>query len=237
MEFLSLLTASPLDFFPRIDLTPAILLKLVLASVLGGLVGLERELHGKPAGLRTNMFICAGSALFTVLSEALAGRMGGDATRIASQLIPGIGFIGAGSIIRARGSIHGLTTAATIFVLASIGMAVGGGLYWTGVFAAVMMLLALSLLGWMEKRFALKRELRRYLVCGPQLDAVAGAVMESVHRQGLSLHRLATRRRDNVFEVTFDLESSSEQHAEIVRHFTEKQLTCEATLSGLEEGE
>lgn len=226
-----------MDFLSHMDLTPVILVKLVLASVLGGLVGLERELHGKPAGLRTNMFICAGSALFTILSEVLAGRSGADVTRIASQLIPGIGFIGAGSIIRARGSVLGLTTAATIFVLASIGMAVGGGLYWTGIFAAVMMLLALSLLGWMEKRFALKRELRRYQVCGPQLDAMAAAVVETVRRQGLTLHRLSTRRRDNLFEVTFDLDSSSEQHAEIVHDLSQKHFTCEASVSGLGEGE
>ena len=145
-----------MDFFSQfgpMDLTPAIILKLVLAAALGGLVGLERELRGKPAGLRTNMFICAGSALFTVLSELMARQWGGDATRIASNLIHGIGFIGAGSIIRAQGAVRGLTTAATIFVLASVGMAVGSGFYWTGVFTAVTMLLTLGLLGWLERRF------------------------------------------------------------------------------------
>src|SRR3990172_12856983 len=121
-----------MDWLPPMDLTPTILLRLVMASVLGGLVGLERELHGKPAGLRTNMFICAGSALFTILSEMLAARFGGDATRIASQLIPGIGFIGAGSIIRSRGSVHGLTTAAPLFLLARIRGAGGGGVFLVG---------------------------------------------------------------------------------------------------------
>lgn len=226
-----------MDFLPPVDLTPAILVKLVLASLLGGLVGLERELHGKPAGLRTNMFICAGSALFTVLSELLAGQAGADPTRIASQLIPGIGFIGAGSIIRARGSVYGLTTAATIFVLASIGMAVGAGFYWTAVFATVMILLALSLLGWLEKRFALKRELRHYQVRGPQVDVLTAAVMETVQQQKLTLHRLSSRRQDNLYELTFDVESSSEQNTAIVQRLTEKQLTCEVSLAGLEEGE
>lgn len=226
-----------MDFLPPVDLTPGILVKLVLASVLGGLVGLERELHGKPAGLRTNMFICAGSALFTILSETLASQVGGDATRIASQLIPGIGFIGAGSIIRSRGSVTGLTTAATIFVLASIGMAVGGGFYWTAVFAALMMVLALSLLGWMEKRFAIKREIRRYQVRGPQIDALTAAVMDIVGQQKLSIHRLSTHRRDDLFEVSFDLDASSEQNTAIVRQLAEKKLACEVTLTGLEEGE
>lgn len=226
-----------MDWLPPIDLSPTILIKLVLASILGGLVGLERELHGKPAGLRTNMFICAGSALFTLMSEMLAARFGGDATRIASQLIPGIGFIGAGSIIRARGSVYGLTTAATIFVLASIGMAVGGGLYWTAVFATVMIVLALSLLGWMEKRFSLKRGLRHYRVCGPAVDVLTAAVLEVTHQQRLVIHRLSSRPRDNLFEVSFDLESSSEQNTALVRHLTERKLVCDVTLTGLDEGE
>src|SRR5207302_10775084 len=77
----------------------ASLVRLVLAAILGGFIGLERELKHKPAGLRTNMFICFGEALFTILSDALAGQHTGDHTRIAAQIIPGIGFIGAGSIL------------------------------------------------------------------------------------------------------------------------------------------
>src|SRR5579859_6138477 len=104
-------------------------IRLVLAGILGGAIGMEREFKRKPAGLRTNMFICIGAAMFTLLSDELAGHYGGDHTRIAAQIIPGIGFIGAGSILHSRGSVSGITTAATIFVVASIGMAVGGGLY------------------------------------------------------------------------------------------------------------
>src|SRR3989475_8713663 len=92
------------------------ILRLTVAAILGGIIGLERQLKHKPAGLRTNMFICFGSALFTVLSGQLAGSLGGDHTRIAAQIIPGIGFIGAGSILHARGSTMGLTDAATVFV-------------------------------------------------------------------------------------------------------------------------
>ena len=98
------------------------LARLLLAAILGGRIGLERQLRHKPAGLRTNIFICLGSAMFTLLSGELAGTVGGDHTRIAAQIIPGIGFIGAGSILHSRGSVVGLTTAATIFVVASVGM-------------------------------------------------------------------------------------------------------------------
>src|SRR6201985_2309536 len=107
----------------------------VVAAFLGGAIGLERELRHKPAGLRTNMFICMGAAMFTLLSDQLAGGYGGDHTRVAAQIIPGIGFIGAGAILHARGGVVGLTTAATLFVVASVGMAAGGGLYITAVFA------------------------------------------------------------------------------------------------------
>src|SRR5579862_9435622 len=92
------------------------LARLILAAVLGGIIGLERELKHRPAGLRTNMFICFGAALFTVLSDALAVEHQGDHTRIAAQIIPGIGFIGAGSILHARGLTTGLTTASTLLL-------------------------------------------------------------------------------------------------------------------------
>jgi len=222
---------------PLLDLNVTIIVRLLLAAVLGGIIGLEREVHGKPAGLRTNMFICLGSALFTILSAELAAESGGDPTRVASQLIPGIGFIGAGSIIRARGSVTGLTTAATIFVLASIGMAAGAGRHATALFMTLVILTGLWVLGWLEKGLALKRELRSYRVCGPELGATAGVVMDLAQQMRLTLHRLSTRQRANLFEVSFDVDSSTEQHNAILRHLTEKQLPCEATVAGLEEGE
>src|SRR5260221_9887958 len=113
--------------------------RLSLAAVLGGIIGLERQLRHKPAGLRTNMFICFGAAMFTVLSKQPAGTES-DSARIAAQLIPGIGLIGPGSFLHARASVTGLTTAATLFVVASVGMAAGGGLYLNGFLPTVMIL-------------------------------------------------------------------------------------------------
>src|SRR5207245_6020273 len=129
--------------------------RLLLAAVLGGLIGLDRELKHRRAGLRTNMFICFGAALYTILSTALAGSAS-DYTRIAAQIIPGIGFIGAGSILHTRGLTSGLTTAATIFVVASIGMAAGGGLYLTAFFATGLVLASLFLLGYAEENLNIK---------------------------------------------------------------------------------
>jgi len=148
------------------------IIRLVVAAILGGIIGLERQLRHKPAGLRTNLFICFGSAMFTVLSDQLAGSLGGDHTRVAAQIIPGIGFIGAGSILHSRGSVVGLTTAATLFVVASVGMAAGGGLYITAIFATGVILIALALLGRLERRFAMKSVLMTYEVTGTNAEAV-----------------------------------------------------------------
>jgi putative Mg2+ transporter-C (MgtC) family protein len=172
--------------------------RLVLAAILGGVIGLERELKHRPAGLRTNLFICAGSAMFTLLSDALAAEHSGDHTRIAAQIIPGIGFIGAGSIIHAQGGlIIGLTTAATLFVVASIGMAVGGGLYLTAIFATVLILLCLLLLGRTENRLGLKELGYIYEVTGSNPEDITAEVnrlMEPVHGIMENVRTAATRQ-------------------------------------------
>jgi putative Mg2+ transporter-C (MgtC) family protein len=139
--------------FVRLQILGATAERLVLATVLGGLIGLEREFRHKASGLRTNMLICLGSAMFTVISAQMADKFGGDHTRIAAQIIAGIGFIGAGTILHAQGSVVGLTSAATIFVTASVGMAAGAGLYATAIFATVVILIALMGLGKLEDYF------------------------------------------------------------------------------------
>jgi putative Mg2+ transporter-C (MgtC) family protein len=102
--------------------------RLLLALVLGGLIGAERELRHKSAGFRTNILIAIGSAIFTIMSVALADR-NGDPGRIAAQIVTGIGFLGAGAILRTGGGVHGLTTAATVWVNAALGIAAGAGEY------------------------------------------------------------------------------------------------------------
>jgi putative Mg2+ transporter-C (MgtC) family protein len=154
------------------------LFRIGLAALLGGAIGLERELKRRPAGLRTNMFMCLGAALFTVLSAELAGQSGGDHTRIAAQIIPGIGFIGAGSILHSRGSVQGITTAATLFVVASVGMAAGGGLYLTAVCSTILILLSLVVLGTVEEKFNLKPIGTLYEVFGENADELTNSINE-----------------------------------------------------------
>ena len=116
------------------------LLSLTVALALGAFIGLERELSDKAAGLRTNILICVGSCLFAILSRLLADSIGTDVTRIAAQIVSGIGFLGAGAIMREGEHVSGLTTAATIWVVAAIGVAAGFGYYSLAAAAAVMTL-------------------------------------------------------------------------------------------------
>ena len=120
--------------------------RLLLAAFLGGLLGIEREIRQKSAGLRTNILIAIGSALFTLMSYEMADSVGADPGRVAAQVVTGIGFLGAGAIMRTDSGIYGLTTAATIWVNAAVGVAAGGGEYRlafiaTGITLGVLLLL------------------------------------------------------------------------------------------------
>ena len=137
------------------DLRLDLLLHLVLAVILGGAIGLERELQQKAAGLRTNILICAGAALFTELSLTMTAEFG-DPSRIAAQIVTGVGFLGAGAIIQGRGIVTGLTTAATMWLVAAIGMAVGFGALLEATGTTLLVVLVLVALRpierWIEKR-------------------------------------------------------------------------------------
>ena len=126
--------------------------RLLLAVGLGAAVGLEREYHQKPAGLRTNILIALGSALFTILSISM-GHDSGTADRIAAQIVTGIGFLGGGAILRSGNTVHGMTTAATIWVNAAIGVAAGMGQYALATATAVLTLVVLGVLPPIEAYF------------------------------------------------------------------------------------
>ncbi len=126
------------------------ILSIFLAVILGTVIGLEREVSGKAAGLRTNVLICLGAAFFTIISKEMAGE-NGSLTRIAAQIVTGVGFLGAGAIIQDRGGVHGLTTAATIWLVASIGVGCGAGLYTLAVVSTLIAIFVLIVLAKLEK--------------------------------------------------------------------------------------
>jgi len=127
-----------------------LMLRLLLAGGLGSVLGLERELRRSPAGLRTHILIALGAALFTLVSIEIAG---GTPDRIAAQVVTGVGFLGGGAILRSGKSIHGLTTAATIWVTAAIGMAAGAGQFAVATAATVVTLFVLAVLPPIEAYF------------------------------------------------------------------------------------
>lgn len=204
----------------RIDL----LGKLALAVVLGGAIGLEREIAGKPAGLRTNILICVGAALLTDMSIAITTipERVGDPSRLASMIVSGIGFIGAGTIMQARGTVTGLTSAATIWVVAAIGITVGAGHFVEAAGAGALVTLVLAGLGTLEHKL---RRARRVLSCtirarpGFPHDELASILAVS----GIQIigERIFDHAEDRVFELKL---SGPARQYDIV---TEKLLTSD----------
>jgi putative Mg2+ transporter-C (MgtC) family protein len=143
--------------------------KLLAALFCGGLIGLERELKSKAAGIKTNMLICVGSMLFTAISILVASSeedlgVRGDPARIAAQIIPGIGFIGGGAILQSKGNVVGMTTAATIWLVAAIGVWIGIGQIEVGIAVTVLILFVLVAVTFFENRFLGKKQLFKIII-------------------------------------------------------------------------
>jgi putative Mg2+ transporter-C (MgtC) family protein len=207
------------------------LTRLALAAILGGIIGLERELRHRPAGLRTNMFICFGAAMFTVLSSALAG-VPSDAARIAAQIIPGIGFIGAGSILHMRGLTSGLTTAATLFVVASVGMAAGGGLYVTASFATGVVLIVLFALGHLERTFNLKTLLNSYEVTGISVEEISREVNGILERSHRMMQNVVSGSTSQHVRLQFDVSGCNRDQNELLRELKASRVLGSVTSLG-----
>ena len=182
----------------------ATLLRLAVAALLGGAIGLERELDEKAAGLRTHMLVASGSALFTLVGAyGFSGFLthgkvvSYDPSRIAAQIVTGIGFLGAGVIFRQGFTIRGLTTAASLWLVAAIGMAAGAG-YWAGaVLATAVGVVSLRPLEWLKERLIPQRAAQR-MVVELREDASSGPVLEAVER---SADLLALRREGRRLEI------------------------------------
>jgi putative Mg2+ transporter-C (MgtC) family protein len=188
-----------------------LLVQLLLAALLGGAIGVEREISGKPAGLRTNILICVGATLFTVLSLKLAVG-GGDPGRVAAQILTGVGFIGAGTILHTRGSVTGLTSAATIWVVSAIGMAIGLESYVEAVGTTLLVMIVLAGLGFVESFIARRATHSRLLV---HATPSAGALEELetlVRRTGLELTRVESRRENVDLVIEFELRGPKRLH-------------------------
>ncbi len=186
--------------------------RLLAACFLGGAIGMEREYHKKSLGLRTNLLICCGCAMFTFLSAVLAGDNNPDKGRVASNIVQGIGFLGAGLIMRNRYRVSGLTNAATVFVVASIGMACGAGLYAPAALATAIVLVALTAIGMLETRFNIKMFSLVYEVRGDDRNAIELAVLGALDSQS---KRLVEPERDVIAQlqrICFSVLGTASQH-------------------------
>jgi putative Mg2+ transporter-C (MgtC) family protein len=199
---------------------PSIPFKLILAAILGGLIGIERQIRDKPAGLRTNMLICVGSTLFMSISTKVAQLLGGVATRIAAQIISGIGILGAGVVLHSHGFVMGLTTAATIWVAAGVGMALGSGMYLVAIFATAMSLLTLYFLSFVEDRIQ-GRRFYSYALVVTDLNNALTAINKVLQEHAVSAVSFNFKKKAGHYRVWFNLLIPRETSLKIIHKLSQ----------------
>jgi putative Mg2+ transporter-C (MgtC) family protein len=197
-------------------LTGGVAGRLLLAAFLGGVIGIDREYHHKPSGVRTNLLICFGAALFTFLSAVVAGENSTNKGQIASNIVQGIGFLGAGLIIRNRDRVSGLTSAATVWAVASIGMACGAGLYIPAVFSTVLVLGALEGVGFLEKNANLKLYSVIYEVRGSDSAKMSIAILNAMDRAKRRLVGLDQENIGELVRLSFSISTSHRSHEQLL---------------------
>jgi putative Mg2+ transporter-C (MgtC) family protein len=190
--------------------------RLLAACLLGGIIGLEREWRHKASGLRTNMLLCMGCAFFTQLSAVLAGAGNIDKSRVASNIVQGIGFLGAGLILHTRNRVLGLTSAATVFVVASIGMACGAGLYIEAALATAIVLFALLVIGVLEGKSGRTRTSRWYEVRGDDEKALYVGILSVLDREHIRLSVVEHSSVASIERVTFEVLASAATHKRLL---------------------
>jgi putative Mg2+ transporter-C (MgtC) family protein len=193
--------------------------KLLLAMVCGGLIGLERELNRKPAGLRTNILICMGAVLLMITSRHISsGAPYTDPARLIAQILPGIGFIGAGVILQTRGSVHGLTTAATILVVTAIGVTIGEGMFAVTLLTTALIIFVLVLLRRVERVVVHHRRLYHYTFKTHEPAATLAALLELLEREGLRLDDFKVAQTTaGEHEVNFSVVTSLDGNARLIK--------------------
>jgi len=214
-----------------------IFLRLTVAAALGAIIGFERVLRRRPAGIRTSLFVCLATALFTILSGEIAHRLGDSSgTRIASNIVQGIGFLGAGAILRGPGGVLGMTTAATIFVEAAIGMAAGGGLYAIAGYSTGLVLFGLTAVGWAEQYFNLKCRLMVFRITTSHADSLATEIQRMMAGMKIPMQHLRTSVAGATSIVEFEADVTHKQEEAILARLNRQGvITDVAPLEGHQE--
>jgi putative Mg2+ transporter-C (MgtC) family protein len=199
----------------QMTMASGVVTRLLVAALFGGLIGLDRELHQKQSGIRTNLLICFAAALFTFLSPIIAGEGGNNKGQIAANIVQGIGFLGAGLILQNRYRVSGLTSAATVFAVASVGMACGAGLYVTATLATATIVIVLEGVGVLEKRFNLKLYLRIYELRGDDATAMEQTILKAMDSEGRHLNELDRSTVGGIQRVTFTAQATTKGHSRL----------------------
>ncbi|MBT9333056.1 MgtC/SapB family protein [Paracidobacterium acidisoli] len=186
--------------------------RLLLAALLGGAIGIDREYHHKPSGVRTNLLICFGAALFTFLSTVVAGDTSPNKAQIASNIVQGIGFLGAGLILHNRDRVSGLTSAATVWAVASIGMACGAGLYVPAIFSTVLVLVVLEVVGVLETKSNLKFYSVVYETRGRDAEKMTLAILRAMDRENRQLSSVDHDSIGELERVSFTVATTHRGH-------------------------
>ena len=201
--------------------SPAVLIatKLLLAMLCGGAIGVERELSRKPAGLRTNVLICFGAALYMIVSRHISGGAAyTDPARLAAQVVAGIGFLGAGVILQARGSVTGLTTAATIFVVGAVGIAIGEGLFSIAIFSTVLIIVVLVVLRRVERSVIKRARVFHYHLKTDDPAEFLESLLDLLDKQNLRLEDFDVKEiSDHEHEVSLSVVTSIAGNRRLVR--------------------
>jgi putative Mg2+ transporter-C (MgtC) family protein len=214
--------AAPFDFswLQQVVVFNGAIPRLIVASALGGLIGLEREVKRRSAGVRTNLLICMGAAFFTLLSAVLAGDGSPNKGQVASNIVQGIGFLGAGLIIHNRSRISGLTSAASVWVVASIGMACGAGLLAVAAVATVIVIIALEMVGFLERRASIKIYSLIYEARGADQTAILRCILDAMDKAGERLADYATNTIGELQRVSFTITATKKQHERLYGRLT-----------------
>ncbi len=200
-----------------------IVLKLVLTVALGGLIGLEREARDKPAGLRTNILVCLGSAMFMTLAVGIAQAKGGGGdslVRMGAAVATGIGFLGAGAIMHSRGEVHGLTTASTIWVVAALGLVIGAGYYVPALVFTLTVIGTLLAFRKFEERYH-RESAFRYSMRLPESPELLARLRRMSFHHGVKMDRVSLRREGRMHVLTFTLVGPEDKEREFARSLAE----------------
>ena len=199
-----------------------ILIKLSLSIVLGGLIGLEREYHRRPAGLRTHMLVAVGSAILMHINiSMIAVYPSIDPGRFGGQVISGIGFLGAGTIIKEGPTVSGLTTAATLWTVAAIGLAIGNGNYFLGIISTLIIIFVLNIFAYIEKTTKLNKKISAIYLETKDSPSIIRYITETFEKGGLKISNLSVEYSKNKgYNINIKLDCRKNECSDVIDTLT-----------------